>query len=548
MTEEIKVTSHVSRDVLSNSEVFKNERQVVWEYVANALQYVDPGVMPRVMVKIDGPKKSIEITDNGRGMDKKGFDHFFTMHGENLERKAGRGGRGRFGTGKSAAFAIAESLTIESVCNGKRTEVNLTRAALKEATDGDEVPVKVLQLEEATDSPNGTKVTIGSVWVRRMDRPGVVRHLEQQISRWGRGVQVFVNEQICEYVEPPIERALKFRPPEGEIKEILGDVELIVNVAKSPVPAESRGIAIYSKGSWFETTLVGLDGKDRSELIFGEFDVPAIDEDDTLPAAFDLSRAAELNPENRVVQAIRKFIGPILEDLIKELQVQHAERKKDEDYRRLQEEAAKIESIINDDYSDYHKRLQAVRASGGIGFDHGPESESTEDGIGGEVIASGGEVPATVISDTGSPGALGDGESNSDGPPRRLNPTVGADPEGESLGQPQQSARKPAKRGGFTVEFENQGAGQSRASYEREKRVIYINLDHPQLAAAIDGRDPQDPVFKRLAYEVAFSEYSIALASELEASGEFIDLTDPIFEIRETLNRIALAGAGLYAI
>ena len=178
----------------------------------------------------------------------------------------------------------------------------------------------------------------------------------------------------------------------------------------------------------------------------------------------------------------------------------------------------------------------------------GPESESAEDGIGGEVIASGGEVPATVISEIGLPGTLGGRESNSDRPPRRLNPTVGADPEEERLGQSQQSARKPAKRGGFTVEFENQGAGQSRASYAREKRVICINLDRPQLAAAIDERDPQDPVFKRLAYEVAFSEYSIALASELEASGDFIDSTDPIFEIRETLNQIALAGAGLYAI
>jgi hypothetical protein len=47
-------------------------------------------------------------------------------------------------------------------------------------------------------------------------------------------------------------------------------------------------------------------------------------------------------------------------------------------------------------------------------------------------------------------------------------------------------------------------------------------------------------------YEIAFTEYAIALASELARHGEYIEPTDPIFEIRETINRLARKAAHLY--
>lgn len=55
-------------------------------------------------MRLDARQKRITIEDNGRGMDWAGLGNFFVMHGENVDREAGRPGRGRFGTGKSAAF------------------------------------------------------------------------------------------------------------------------------------------------------------------------------------------------------------------------------------------------------------------------------------------------------------------------------------------------------------------------------------------------------------------------------------------------------------
>ncbi len=104
---DLRVTAHVGRALLAQAAQFKTEAPVAWEYVVNSLQYVDPGVQPKVEVMVK--HGSITISDNGSGMDEDRLAHFFTLHGENLERRAGRLGRGKWGTGKSAAFGIANA-------------------------------------------------------------------------------------------------------------------------------------------------------------------------------------------------------------------------------------------------------------------------------------------------------------------------------------------------------------------------------------------------------------------------------------------------------
>ena len=88
------------------------------------------------------------------------------------------------------------------------------------------------------------------------------------------------------------------------------------------------------------------------------------------------------------------------------------------------------------------------------------------------------------------------------------------------------------------------GAAEHRGKYVRDERTIYINLDHPQIVAAKGSESDQDPSFRRLAYEVAFAEYAVALASELAARDEYLDPSDPIVDIRDTLNSGRDEGSG----
>ena len=159
-------------------------RSVVWEYVSNGLQYCGPGTNPVVKAALDSKKKRISVQDNGRGMDWAGLQNFFVMHGENIDRKEGRPGRGRFGTGKSAAFGIAELLRITTIRNGKRSKVQLQRKNVEEITSEAPIPVEVLEQEIPTSSANGTLIEIEGVHLRSLDQSGIIHYIERHLAKW----------------------------------------------------------------------------------------------------------------------------------------------------------------------------------------------------------------------------------------------------------------------------------------------------------------------------------------------------------------------------
>lgn len=537
-TDQIYVKSHVARDLLQNAGIFKTDKLVVWEYVSNGLQYVNPGTNPVVRVQLDSKNKKIVIADNGRGMDWAGLQNFFVMHGENIDRKEGRPGRGRFGTGKSAAFGIASSLRITTVRNRKRSTVELSRSDIEKMTSEDPIPVRKVEKEIATNQPNGTIVEIQGVHLRSLDQAGIIHYIERHLAHWPKNATVFVNNHECEFQEPPIKEEKRFKA-EGAEKDVLGDAELVIKVSKAPLEQDLRGISIFANGVWHETTLAGSENKEMAQYIFGEIEVPKLDDDNSPIAPFDVSRSMRLNPENEVVRALYAFIGQKVEEVRRALAEEDKKRKSEEEMKRLTKQAAEIARVINQDFDAFRQQVAKVRAKTSGGIDayrlgaNGADENSD--------ILFGNELPAEII----CPPVHGD-QPVEPGPPRP--PVVApADPDAEKVGRPAGSGGGRRPQGGFRVQFKSMGAESDRALYERDDRTIYINLEHPQLVAAIGVGDTDDPVFQRLAYEVAFSEYAIALASELEARGHYIDPSDPIVDIRLTLNRLARKAALLYS-
>lgn len=545
--QQIFVKSHVARDLMQSAGLFKTDKLVVWEYVSNGLQYVDPGTNPVVKVSLDSKKKKITIADNGRGMDWDGLRNFFVMHGENIDRKQGHGGRGRFGTGKSAAFGIADGLRITTVCRGKRTKVELTRSSIEAMNSEDPIPVKLIEREVSSSESNGTTVEIDNIHLRSLDQAGIIHYIERHLAHWTKNVLVFVNNHECEFAEPPVAEEKTFRP-DRQLLDQIGDVELIIKVSKAPLEEDLRGVTIFSKGVWHETTLAGSEGREMAQYIFGEIDVPRLDEDNSPIAPFDVSRSMRLNPNNDLVRAVYAFIGLKVEEIRKELTQAEKQRKVDEDARKLATQAAEIASVINEDFDTFRQRVAKVKAQAAGAFDlSDTESQSSLDE---SDVIFGSEVPAVIVSESGGIGTTTEGSRGGAGnEPRTLAPLVTpGSAAAERQGQGGQSTKStPKPKGGFDVKFKNLGSESHRAQYMRDDRTIYINLEHPQLLAAKGKRAVEDPVFRRLAYEVAFSEYAVALASELAARDEYIDPSDPIFDIRETLNRVARKGALLYS-
>lgn len=379
----LKVTSHVARDLLQSAALFRHEHSVVWEYVSNGLQYKDPSTKPIVVVTADAKSKRIEIRDNGRGMLISDLKHYFVMHGENVDRKQGRPGRGYFGTGKSAAFGIANTLRITTVRNGRLSKVQLTRKGIEECGDGEEIPVQILQNEAASSAPNGTVIEIEDVFLRQIDIPSMIRHIERHIAHWP-DATVLVNNHECQFNDPDINQELTFSTKGTPFEKLLGTSELKIKVAKAPLDEELRGIAILSQGVWHETTLAGCDRKPFAEYLFGTIDVPTIALDQSPTPAFDMSRSMKLNPRNEIVAETLRFIGVNLETIRKELERKDRERRQTEEQKRLQQQGAKIAEIINHHFKNWSAKLRKTMAKAGTGKDLLPSKERTpqsEEGV-----------------------------------------------------------------------------------------------------------------------------------------------------------------------
>jgi histidine kinase/DNA gyrase B/HSP90-like ATPase len=538
----LKITTHVGRDLLQSAQLFKHEHAVVWEYVSNGLQYKDKETKPTVVVNIDAKSKTIQIRDNGRGMLMEDLQRYFQMHGENLDRKQGRPGRGYFGTGKSAAFGIANSLTITTVRDRLLSKVKITRHDIEARPDGDEIPVRILEREIRSSAPNGTLVEIDEIFLKHIDIGSVLRYIERQIAHWP-GASVIVNNHECEFTEPDINRQIRVSTKDTEYERLLGDTTLVIKIAKAPLEDELRGIAILSNEVWHETTLAGCERKPFAEYLFGTLDVPALGSDQSAIPAFDMSRSMKLNPRNEVVAEIIRLIGTNLEIVRKELEKQDRERRQTEEQKRLQQQGSKIAELINNHFREWSAKLKRTMAKAGTGRDllSAKENDVAND--------------ATIIFGDELPGVAVEGRRRDDGP----GPGPGPGPEPSIPGvqlddrSPDKLAKKdpasPKRRavGGFNVSFDKLGEHEKRAKYDKETRTIFVNLEHPRIAVEVKharSHSPvDDPTFLRMAYEVAFTEYAIVLSQELSNVDYYYDPQDALVDVRQTLDDLSRAFA-----
>ena len=548
---ELKVTSHIGRDLLSAASAFKTGAAVTWEYVVNSLQYTPRELAPKVQVDVDKKTKVITISDNGVGMSENDLGHFFKMHGENRERLSGRTGRGKFGTGKSAAFGIANSLKVDTRQGGLRNVVELTRAQVEKST-GESIPLTWVVINEPCDPESGTTVVISEVEVT-LKTQNVVEYIEKQLQAFrARAPEVAVNNHLCVYKKPEIESEQTFHPSPEQVK-VLGDVELIVQVARSPLSESDRGIAITAgPGNLIAVETAGVDKKDYGGYLFGHVDVPALEEKEGGIMPYDSSRSLKLNPQHKVVQVLIGFVGSKLEKIRHALVLRGKKHQESEQGRRLLAEASKIANILNDDFKRMADRLDKIRAVSGRS---GPTAARFGRGL------DGGSDPDSWIKGTQQPGDVVDRGTRRKKPPKpppddplppRPDPEIPVqgtpNPEGSSSVDPAGGQKETRRRpsGGFRVLYKPLGKTEERSRYDSLSLTIFINLDHPVVAAALNDGRVEDPTFRRLSYEIAFSEYAMGLGYELVKGDPQIPADDLLYEVRSTLNRVALAAAALY--
>jgi hypothetical protein len=481
-------------------------------------------------------------------MSSKDLAHFFQMHGENLERLAGRTGRGKFGTGKSAAFGIANVLRVDTVCNGKQNIVSLTRQMI-ENSGGEEIPLQWEVKDKIVDEPDGTTVSILDINLERVKRASIIDYVERHLQAFRAAAPaVAIDDHICNYREPETAETFKFEPV-GAQRELLGDVQLVIKVACAPLPQVEQGITVTSgSGNLVAIERAGIEAKEFGNYLFGEIDVPALEKHPSPIEPYDPTRSLQLNPHHPVVAVLLGFVGSKLEEVRASLVRKSKEARKTEQARRLAMEADKIAQILNDDFRKISDRLQEIRAAssrrGSAQAQFG--AQATDEGA--DDWVRGTQTPGFIL----KPNPEKDNDLTPPKPPRPEPPQVesrgwpdtlgdnAVDPVGGSNGK----RRRP--RGGFRVEYKHLGKAEERSLYDPPMLTILINLDHALVAAALGDGNVEDTTFRRLSYEIAFSEYAMGLGYEISQQDPNIPADDLLYEVRSTLNRISTAAVALY--
>lgn len=552
MNQRIELKSDVCRDLLQSAALFRHPKNVIWEYVANGIQYQEVGTKPVVKVVLDS--NCITISDNGRGMSRQDLQRFFTMHAENEDRKQGKIGRGMFGTGKSAAFGIASSLQVDTIQNGVRNVVELHKAEIQRFIGkGKGVPISDITVNEKTNSKSGTKITItgiGGAFRKQLVIKNIVEMIENELAAADPNVTVYVNGEKCEYQEPESTNTYTYNA-EGEFLKILGPVALIIKVAPQPLPKYQQGIKIISSNQVHEVTLAGCDRKDMADRLFGRIEVAKLDTEND-PPAYDSSRNGTLNPNNPLVQTLYAFIGPKLELLAEKLQQQKKDAQKSEEAKRFRHLELEISQVINSHFDKLRSELgkASSKKNGGKDITSIPNSADGATNInlvdGGDIPAKEGDMPVVTYRDGDpNPNPLPLPDTNK---PNNIAKSLIEDPD-EATHQAKLSSHTniPKAKGGFSVEHEFGGQKNMRARYSPSERVIYVNLDHAQLEAAYSEEGIDSISFRRLFYEVAFTEYTIAVMFEMvSANITFPNSLMFLDEMRRKLNEISLMAAPLF--
>lgn len=539
---QLVLKSDVSNDLKQNADQIGSVAKALTEFVWNSVQYQPEGQAAEVVLTITrnrtGGIGEIFIADNGRGMSVSDLQIFFTMHAENRDRLLGKVGRGRFGTGaKAAAMAVANEMLVDTVRDGKRSIATLRRDALKSGVS--EIPIPYVATD--TDRPNGTRVALRHFRIKRFREDAARSYLQRALGTALITHRVIWNGEFLRYTEPSHRTEWILEPPEEYVPQV-GNVQLCVRLSENWLSEQERGITISANDVVLECNFLGDHGTSPyAGRIFGSVDVPLLDqEDEEGRPAYTADRTMILNRENQRVNALLSWVSSAIGDIINALEAEekaHQDRLRQEQLRKT---ARTIEEALN-------RRLQLALEN--MERKVSLKMSASPSPLGVNVQES--DLAATIGASIGMNGEQEfvrndesklrwrDPQNDEKGDIRiRENSrnlhgggTGGDEDDTETLGVRDSCGDKGAEvrdtmegkrnklqpKGRFQVIPKAMGQDAPRAYYAAAYMTIYVNTDHPQIAAAGNEDTPE---FKILLAECAASEFALALTAMRIENGD----------------------------
>lgn len=534
-----EMESNVARDVLGTAGSFGSLPKVVAEYVTNSIDARVNGTPVTVTITKSryGGATRITISDDASGMNDEDLRRFFFMHAENEGRRRGRKTRGRFGTGKAAAFGVGSSLQVETRQNGRQWRVRLAKDELGAAVEENRKPrPEVLVDGDSTSKPNGTDIYIDGI-TRQVDERRIASELRKRLGRQLDAHPVVLFNTRVVTVEPRAVREWTFASTGNAVAAVIGpNVECTIKAAATAVDEAIRGVVVTAND--FPVAQLDLLG-DYGARIFGRCDVPALEDDESTPGPYTDARDMALNEDNGTAGPLAAWLRECLATVTTELSAEERERRAAARDEALRKAASKMEAVLN---RHYHGEFHRTRSrAGDIGTRPGPVTVDPDgevvlpnpDGVAGYDIPPSEPQPFDATSDTPPPPDSPDGDPTEHGGRPREH-----DPLGEGRGDAATNDSPTPRRrrsGGFSIEWDNAGRDAPRSNYIESELTILINLDHPEIAAAYSAGDTS-PLFRMLVFEAAAQEYCYATAYQQLEEDPSMDGSDTVQYVRTTID------------
>jgi hypothetical protein len=541
----LEMQSNVARDVLSTASSFGSVPKVIAEYVTNSIDARSNGTPVNVSITKSryGGATRIVISDDASGMDDQDLTRFFHMHAENEARRRGRSARGRFGTGKAAAFGIGTSLQVETRRDGRQWRVRLDKNELEAAVTEERRPRPLVQVDgEATTKPNGTDIFIEGI-TKTVDERRIMSELRKRLGRQidAHPVTLFNTRVVTE--EPRAAREWPVFCSAGHsVAAVIGEeVECHIKAAAATVDDAIRGVVITAND--FPMAQIEVFG-DYGARIFGHCEVPALELDESTPGPYTDARDFTLNEDNSTAGPLAAWIRECLDLAASELASDERERRRRARDEALRNASSKMESVLNRHYQGEFRRTRSRSGSNGAQPDDGTP------GLDGDWVLphQDGTTGYLIEPEDSNPTIDEPQEMDvSSEPPNDSDASVGHgrlrehDPFDEGRGDSATAPEiRPRRRraGGFTIDWDNGGRDAPRSNYIESELIILINLDHPEIAAAYSAGD-SSPLFRMLVFEAALQEYSYATAYQQLDEDTSMDGADALQYVRQTIDLLS---------
>ena len=191
--------------------------------------------------------------------------------------------------------------------DSKRNVVSLTREMI-ESSGGEDIPVNWGVKDKPVDEPNGTVVSILDINLDRVKQASIIEYVERHLQAFRASAPaVAIDNHVCNYREPETAETVMFEPSPAQ-RQVLGDVTLVVKVARAPLPQVEQGITVTAgAGNLVAIERAGIDAKEFGNYLFGEIDVPALEKHPSPIQPYDPTRSLQLNPQHPVVAVLPRI-------------------------------------------------------------------------------------------------------------------------------------------------------------------------------------------------------------------------------------------------